>query len=189
MLKNIILAFVAACSVSAFADNESNESNTANTANTANTHTNLPANTITISAVVDRKDSVTIRGNKVWFTHYEGAYPRDIKINGNDWVPDWDEDQESTDFTMKNPPRFLPIDDICGFACGFLSISHTQNATVVEYPREANEWFLVIMMKNEGYEPAQVDVTISWENNRMPVSIIRSAVPHTKPDPTPTGLR
>lgn len=169
MLRNTILALVAVFTLSA----------------SANTSTNLPANTITISATIDKKDLVTIRGDKVWFTHKDGAYPRDIQINGNAWTPDWDEDQESTDFTMKEPPRFLPMNN----RRGLLSISHPQTATVIEYPDVVNDWFLVIMLKNESDEPTQVDVTISWENDPMPIVLPSSVVPHTKPDPTPTGLR
>ena len=170
MIRNIIFALIAAAGLSASAEN---------------VYTNLPANTITISATIDKKDFVTIRGDKLWFTHKDGAYPRNVQINGVTWTPDWDEDQESTDFTMKNPARFLPMTN----NRGILSISHPETASVVEYPDVVNEWMLVIVLSNPADEPTQMDVVISWENDQMPIILPSSVVPHTKPDPTPTGLR
>lgn len=170
MLRNIILALIAAFTLSA----------------SANTSTNLPANTITISATIDKKDFITIRGDKLWFTHSEGAYPRNVRVNGNDWVPDWDEDQESTDFTMKDPARFLPMSN----QRSILSISHPKTASVLEYPDVVNEWMLVIALSNPDEEPVQVDLTISWNTNDFfPIVLPNHSVPNTKPDPTPTGLR
>lgn len=173
MIRNIILALIAAAGLSASAEN---------------TTTNLPANTITIGATVDKRDFVTVRGNKLWFTHDEGEYPSDIKVNGNEWSPTWDDEQESDDFTMTQPPRFLPMTG----RRGLISVSVAQTnttVTVVEYPDVVNEWILVILLSNENEGSARMDVTISWQDDPMPVVLPKNSVPHTKPDPTPTGLR
>jgi hypothetical protein len=169
MFRNLVFAVLASFTLSA----------------SANTSTNLPANTITISATIDKKDVVTIRGDKVWITHGKGELPSDVKINGNAWTPVWD-DNESDTFTMKDPARFLPMSN----QRSILSISHPKTATVIEYPDVVNEWMLVIALSNADEEPVQVDLTISWNTDDFfPIVLPNHSVPNTKPDPTPTGLR
>ena len=173
MLRNLILALVAVTALSASA---------------ANTYTNLPANTITISANVDKKDIVCIRGDKLWMTHIQGERPTNVHINDNPWEPTWDDDDESSTFTMKFQPRFLPMRKNRGIIS--VSVAQTDAAvSVIEFPDESNEWILVLLVSNKADKPQQVDATISWEEDLVPVTLPNHTVPHTKPDPTPTGLR
>lgn len=174
MLKNTILALIALMTFSVGA------------ADVATTN-GLPANTITISAVVDKKDFVSIQGNNVWFAHINGEYPSDIYVNGNPWTPTWDE-EESDVFTMKNPPRFLPMTG----KRGLLSVSFAKTngvLSVIEYPDTANDWIMVMLLKNTNATgPTRMNVTISWEDDMTPIIVPSTSVTHRRPNPTPTGL-
>ena len=175
MLKNTIVALVAAMGflIPAKADN---------------TSTNLPANTITVSAVVDKKDIVVIRGDKLWLTHIDGKFPTNIFVNGNSWNPVW-EDEDSDTYTMKNPSRFLPMDS----RRGLLFMSTVQSGgtvEIIEYPDEFSEWILMISLDNtKGTTPTKIDLTISWKDESIPVVLPNHFVECTMPSPTPVGLR
>lgn len=173
MIKNTILVLVAIMGflVPAKADN---------------TSTNLPANTITVSAIVNKKDIVVIHADKLWINHISGELPTNIKINNNEWNPNW-EDRESDTYIMKKPPRFLPMNN----RRGLLSVSLAQTNAVVkviEYPDYSNEWILMVALTVKSEKPMQLDLTISWENDPIPIVLPTYEVPTTKPNPTPTGL-
>ena len=175
MLKHIILALVAAVAIQVSA---------------ANTYTNLPANTITVSATIYKKDLLVIRSDNLWFSHISGNLPTNIVVNGNAWNPNWDGDEESGTYAMKDPPRFLPMRR----RLAPLSVKHEQTdkakVKVLEFPEEFNEWFLIIELNNiESKGPARIDVTISWKDSDLvPIVLPRYTVPTTKPSPTPVGL-
>lgn len=175
MLKNTIVALAAIVGllVPAKADN---------------TSTNLAANTITISAIVDKKDIVVIRGDKLWITHVNGEFPTNILVNGNFWNPVW-EDEDSDTYTMKNPSRFLPMDS----RRGLLFMSAVQSGAtveIIEYPDETSEWILMISLDNtKGTVPTKIDLTISWKDESAPVVLPNHFVECTMPSPTPVGLR
>ena len=178
MLKHIILALVAIlCLLTSHAK-------------ASNAVTNLPANTITVSATVDKKDLLVIRSDKLWFSHISGNLPTNIVVNGNAWNPNWDGDEESGTYAMKNPPRFLPMRR----RLAPLSVKHEQTdkakVKVLEFPEEFNEWFLIIELNNiESKGPARIDMTISWKDSDLvPIVLPRYTVPTTKPSPTPVGL-
>lgn len=178
MLKNTIIALVAIVGllVSAKADN---------------TSTNLPANTIAFSAIVDKKDIVVIRGDKLWITHIDGEFPTNILVNGNSWNPIW-ENKDSDTYTMKNPSRFLPMDSRRGLF--FMSTVQTDaSVEIIEYPDEFSEWILMISLNNtKGATQTKIDLTISWKDESVPVVLPKNTVPYkpqkTAPSPTPVGL-
>ena len=176
MIKNIILAFVAFITFSASAEN---------------IYTNdIPANTITIRALIDKKDLVSIRGDKVWLTNIKGEFPTNIVINGNSWTPILENENESDTFTMKNPSRFLPMNEE---RIGLILISLAQTnvaVKVTEYPNEFNEWILTFSLNNMKTDEATwADVTISWKKENEPIILPRHYVVNTRPSPTPVGLR
>ena len=178
MLKNTIVALAAIVGllVPAKADNSS---------------TNLPANTITISAVIDKKDIVVIRGDKLWLTHIDGEFPTNVLVNGNSWNPVW-EGEDSDTYTMKNPSRFLPMDSRRGLF--FMSTVQTDaSVEIIEYPDEFSEWILMVSLDNtKGTAPSKIDLTISWKDESVPVILPKNTVPYkppkTAPSPTPVGL-
>lgn len=156
----------------------------------ATTTNELPASTITISALVYNKDLVNVRGDKLWLTHGDGKYPSNIVINGNSWIPVWENENESSTFTMKKPSRFLPMN---GQRMGllFVSVKPTDaEVSVFEYPDEFNEWILTLTLDNtKNDKPSWIDIIISWKKEIEPAILPNHYVPTTKPSPTPVGLR
>lgn len=155
-----------------------------------NTSTNLPANAITIQALVDGKDLISICGDKVWLTHIEGEFPTNVIINGNSWTPILENENESDTFTMKNPSRFLPM-NYQRMGLLFMSVKPTEaEVSVFEYPEEFSEWILTITLDNtKNDKPSWIDVTISWKKETEPTVLPRHYVETTRPSPTPVGLR
>lgn len=179
MLKNTILALVASLELFATPTKADNAS------------TNILANTITVSALIDKKDIVVVRGDKLWFTHLDGELPRDVKINRKPWTQiHWGKDQKSDRFTMDDPRRLLPRDS----HKNLISASLAQTNAVIDvigYPETSNGWTLMIVLDNsESESPTQMDVTIFWtKRSPGPIAPSRYVTPATTPSPTPVGLR
>lgn len=179
MLKNTIIAIAVVTGL--FAANSE----------AADALTNLPPYTITVSAFIDKKDIVVVRGDKLWFTHLDGEFPRNVKINHKPWTQiHWGKDQKSDRFTMNNPRRLLPRDS----HKNLISVSLAQTNAVIDvigYPEMSNGWTLMVVLDNsESESPTQMDVTISWtKRSPGPIAPSRYVTPATTPSPTPVGLR
>ena len=175
MIKKTILVLIAIAGLSASAENN---------------YTNIPANTISIRALVDGKDLISIRGDKVWLTHIEGEFPTNVIINGNSWKPVLENESESDTFTMKNPSRFLPMNNQ-RMGLLFMSVKPTDaEVSVFEYPEEFSEWILTLTLDNTKNDtPSWIDITISWKKETEPIDLPNHYVETTRPSPTPVGLR
>ena len=179
MSKNTVIALIAAIGSFASASFAASTSST----------NDLPTNSISIQMLVDKKDTISIHGDKVWIAHAEGNRPSNIHINNNTWTPIWNNEEVSDSFTMENPRRFFPTDGQKRNSI-FVSIAQTNDlVATTEYPDESNDWILTISLNNTNIESVFVSMTISWKEKRRPIVVPVHFTTTTSPSPTPVGLR